>query len=66
MSQLEDTISSAALTPAAASGDAGSVTARSLSELIAADKHLKGAAQASNPINAFRGRNIKLIPPGTV
>jgi hypothetical protein len=43
-------IETAATSPAAASGDAGSVTAVSLPDLIAADKHLaaKAALEGTN------------------
>ena len=64
MPDLSDTIETAAGQPKAASGDAGSVTMPSVSELIEADRYLasKEAASATR-----RGLNlIKLQPPGSV
>lgn len=63
-SPLEDRIREAAQEPVSASSDAGSVTQRSLSELIEADRYL-----ASKEAVRSRSRGLKLskfIPPGTV
>lgn len=50
MADLTDTIEDAATNPQAMSGDAGSMTERSLSELIAADQYLaeKAALTGTN------------------
>jgi hypothetical protein len=71
-SDLGDTIESAAATPAAASGDGQSVTARPLQDLIAADKHLAAsdAANAEGTACSKNGRRgflfTKLRNPGSV
>jgi len=60
---LESTIRDAAQTPARASGDEGSVDARSIGELIEADRYL-ASKKASQP--GGRGfRMSKLVPPGS-
>lgn len=68
MSLDVDTVSNAladALTgPAAVSGDAGSVTARPIPDLIAAHKYLSGIAAASSRTRGLRFN--RLVPDGTV
>lgn len=62
---LAETIQNAAKGPQAVSGDAGSVTARSLTELIEADRYLK--SQDSITGKKRRGLIItKLRPPGAI
>lgn len=61
---LDDVIRDAAQKPSSVSGDAGSVTQRSLTELIEADRYLASKEAAKSK---FRGLRLsKLIPPGTV
>lgn len=61
-SDLTDTIETSASEPASASSDAGSVSQRSLSELIEADKYLKSSDGSSNKSRGLRF--TKLVPPG--
>jgi len=61
---LTDVISDAAQSPQSASGEAGSVTARSISEMIEADKYVK-----SQTASSARRRGLiinKLRPPGSI
>lgn len=51
---LEETISDAAAEPAAASGDAGSVTQRPLPDLIDADRYLAGKRAKDKPHGGIR------------
>ena len=37
---------------------------RSLSELIAYEKHLAAKTAAASPAAAFRGMTVKVVPPG--
>ncbi|TXH09522.1 MAG: hypothetical protein E6R04_07920 [Spirochaetes bacterium] len=61
---LTDAIVEAAQSPQSASGEAGSVTARSISELIEADKYAKAQAATTG---RRRGLIInKLRPPGSI
>lgn len=61
---LDDAIREAALSPAKASGDEGSMEARSIDEMIAADRHLASKKVASGASRGFRITPMK--PPGTV
>lgn len=61
---LDDAIRTAALSPAKASGDEGSVEARTIDELIKADRHLASKQVASGARRGFRLTPMK--PPGTV
>jgi hypothetical protein len=73
MADLTDTIEDAAATPAAAAQDGLSATARSIPDLITADKYLKGTAAATDT-NANGGprsgwsmlRTARATPGGTV
>lgn len=64
MADLSTEIETAATSPKRVSGDAGSVEARDISELIEAEKHLssKEAATKKGWGIGFR----KLTPPGAV
>lgn len=60
---LSTTIATAAASPQSATADGQSATARSISDLIAADQYLAGKAAAGN-----RQRGLvfsKIIKPGT-
>jgi hypothetical protein len=62
VADLDDTLDSVAAGPSSVSGDAGSVSAQPLTDLIALDKHKAAKAGA-----AKKGRGIrftKLIHPG--
>jgi hypothetical protein len=61
---LRDVIREAAAGPSSVSGDAGTVSQRSLSELIEADKYLAAKESARAPRRGLRFS--KLIPPGAV
>lgn len=63
---LTDSIVEAATKPKKAEGDAGSIEARPISEMIEADKYAKSqaAAAANRPLGGIRF--TKVIPPGTV
>jgi len=60
---LDNTIKTNAEGPKKASGDSGSVEQHSLSDQIAADKHLAGKEAAAG--KGLGIRRIKLSPPGT-
>lgn len=60
---LDDLIESKAEQAASISGDAGSVTQRSLDELIRADRYL--ATKAASQQGAFGLQFAKWRPPGT-
>lgn len=60
----ETALTQALAGPARVSGDAGSVESHRLSDLIAADKHLKGQDAAGKPARGLR--ITRLLPPGTV
>ena len=63
-SDLKSTINTAAATPAEVSTEAGTAKARSLSELIAADKHLQARSAAKS--SKTRGIHYaKFRQPGT-
>lgn len=62
MSEIDDAINTAAITPKAASADGISTTARDLRELIEAAEYL--AAQNATAKNHFGLRFIRLKPPG--
>ncbi|MEM9656958.1 MAG: hypothetical protein AAF961_01225 [Planctomycetota bacterium] len=62
-SDLDSAILTAAVEPAAASGDEGSVSARKIGELIEAERHVAGKRAVRS---RHRGLYItKLSPPGT-
>lgn len=60
---IQDAIKNAALTPARASNETGSVDARPIKELIEADRYEKSVAAVKKPHRGLRF--TKLIPPGT-
>jgi len=61
---LDNTIRENAAGPKRASGDSGSVEQHSLSDQIAADKHLASKqAVSKNPAKAFT--QVKIVPPGS-
>ena len=60
---LDNTIRENAAGPKRASGDSGSVEQHSLSDQIAADKHLASKQAASG--KGLGIRKVKLSPPGT-
>lgn len=61
---LAETIRAAAAEPVSATGDEGSVTQRSISDLIAADNHLCGKETLKK---SHRGLVLKkLSPPGSI
>jgi hypothetical protein len=62
---LAEAIERAAKEPKSASGDTGSMTSHSLSEMIEADKYVKSQS-AMQPRRKFGLRQFKHIPPGTV
>ncbi len=66
MSELSEQIASDALKPQATAADGVSVSRRSLSELISADKYLRDV-DATSPANmaaTLRGMCFKIVPPG--
>jgi len=60
---LDNTIRENAAGPKRASGDSGSVEQHSLSDQIAADKHL--ASKQATTSKGLGIRRVKLSPPGT-
>ena len=64
MTDLEDTIEDSASKPASASSDAGSVSQRSLGELIEADRYLESKRARSRRSAGLSFR--KIVPPGTI
>lgn len=73
MPDLTDQIVSEAAEPIASSGDGESATGRTLTELIEADKYLKGQQAVSvpnengGPRSGWGGlRTARAIPPGAV
>lgn len=65
MSDLSDSIETAAAEPRKASGDSGSVEAHSLPDQIAADQYVQSNAAVAN--TSSRGiRFNKIVPPGSV
>jgi len=66
MSDLSDQILIDAAKAAATSNDGVSVSKRSLTELIEADKYLRAITAASSPADSFRLMNAKIVPPGGV
>jgi hypothetical protein len=64
---LKDTIASNATSPAEARGDTVSIRRHSLTDLIAADKHLASKDALSDPRRKTLGvRMVKLVAPGGV
>lgn len=63
---LTDVLEEAAQSPASASGDQGSVSARPLSDVIAADRYLREVAAAQRARTNNGGVLVykKLVPPG--
>jgi len=66
MSVLSDQLLTDAAKAAATSNDGVSVSKRSLTELIEADKYLRSITAAASPAAAFRLLNSKIVPPGGV
>ena len=68
MADLSDTIETAAGQPASAEGDGQKATARTLQELIEADRYLKGVSAASAGGVPRSGwgmlRQARYVPPG--
>lgn len=52
------------LKPASISNDGVSVSNRSLSELIEADKYLQGKKAVASPAAFLKGAIMKIVPPG--
>ena len=66
MSDLSDQIAEDALKPQSTTADGVSVTRRTLTEQIAADKYAREAT-ATDPANmaaTLRGMMFKIVPPG--
>lgn len=63
MADLTDTIEDAAAKPQTTTVDGTTVDNRSLPDLIAADKHLRGQQALDTP-TAFPMRVFKIAPPG--
>lgn len=59
---LEDLISSEVEKNASMSSDAGSVSRRSIDELIKADNHLAAKRAAANSSGAFGVRFLRFVP----
>lgn len=53
-----------ALKPASISNDGVSVSNRSLSELIEADKYLASKKAAASPVQFLKSAIVKIVPPG--
>jgi len=64
VADLTDTITDAAATPAAATGDGQSVTARSLPDLIATDKYLRGNSAGALGLDGLVTQVI--VPPSAL
>ena len=64
MSDISDQLATDALKPASVSNDGVTVTRRSLSEQIAADKYLASKEASASPANVFRGMTMRVVPPG--
>jgi len=64
MSDISDRIEADALKPQSSSVDGTSVTRRSLSEQIAADKYLADKAASADMAATVRGMFSKIVPPG--
>lgn len=64
MSDISDRIEADALKPQSSSVDGTSVTRRSLSEQIAADKYLADKSASADMAATVRGMFSKIVPPG--
>ena len=64
MSDLSEQIASESAKPASVSNDGVSVSRRSLSEQIEADKYLASKAATASPAAAFRAMTMRIVPPG--
>ena len=64
MTDLSDQIATDASKPQATANDGVSVTRRSLSEQIAADKYARSLAAVTSPVEFLRKQIIQVVPPG--
>ena len=66
MSDITDQIEADAVKAQSVTSDGQSITRRSLSELIAADRHLRQttATSPTTILATLRGMSLKVIPPG--
>lgn len=64
MSEISDQLAAEALKAQTVSNDGVTVSRRSLSELIAYEKHLAAQTATASPAATFRGMIMKMVPPG--
>jgi hypothetical protein len=64
MADLSEQIEADALKPQSVSNDGVSVSRRSLSEQIEADKYLASKAATASPAAMFRSMTMRIVPPG--
>jgi len=64
MSSLSEQIAAAAAKAASVSNDGVTVTQRSLSELIAYEKHVAAQTAAASPAEVLRAMQMQIVPPG--
>jgi hypothetical protein len=64
VSEISDQLAAEALKAQTVSNDGVTVSRRSLSELIAYEKHLASQTATASPAATFRGMTMKMVPPG--
>lgn len=64
MSDISDRIATDALKSQATTSDGVSITRRSLTEQIAADKYLRDVSATADMAATVRGMFSKIVPPG--
>jgi hypothetical protein len=64
VSEISDQLAAEALKAQTVSNDGVTVSRRSLSELIAYEKHVAAQEAIASPAAMFRGMTMKIVPPG--
>jgi uncharacterized protein YpuA (DUF1002 family) len=64
MTEPADQLAAEALKAQSVSSDGVSVTRRSLTELMAYEKHQAAKAGSLSPAAMFRGMTMRIVPPG--